>query len=90
MKRRYVLIRFYDGQVYPALIESETNKYVTIGNEVMLAETSDTAIVVSEMAGYTDSDAMITKIAELFEMDENGLDRITGIVNRTYWGDENE
>ena len=47
-KKGYVLVRYEDGLVEPALICSD--RYLQIGNEVM-TDSGDTGIVVSEIVG---------------------------------------
>lgn len=81
-KKGYVLVRYEDGLVEPAVICSE--RYLSIGDEVMV-DSGDTGIAVSEIAGYLHADEEIEKIARIFEVDPESFPRIIGQIHRDYW-----
>ena len=80
----YVLVRFGDEEVVPAVIEQQEG-YVVMGDEVMLDEMGETAICVSPTEGITDPEKAVEKIAKLFDRDVEDLPRVIGTVTRTYW-----
>ena len=86
MTKGYVLVRYDDNIVEPALICSD--RYLTIGDEVMMEDFDGTARVVSAVEGYLHPEEAIAKIAELFEKEPGELYRIVGTVNREYWDEE--
>ena len=80
----YVLVRFGDEEVVPAVIEQQEG-YVVMGDEVMLDEMGETAICVSPTEGIANPEQAVEKIANLFERDVENLPRVIGTVTRTYW-----
>jgi hypothetical protein len=82
----YVLVRFSDDDVFPAVIK-EDGGYVSIGDEVMLkmyGGDEDTAIVISSVEYVEDANL----IAKLFETCAEHLPVITGKITRDYWHKE--
>lgn len=80
----YVLVRYGDEEVLPAVIEQKDG-YVVIGDEVMLNKMYGTAICVSPTEGMANPEQAVALIAKLFEREPENLPRIIGTVTRTYW-----
>lgn len=81
-KKGYVLVRYEDGMVEPAVICSD--RYLSVGSEVMV-DSGDTGIAVSEICGYMHAEEEIEKIERIFEVDPGSLPRVIGQVHRDYW-----
>lgn len=87
MLKGYVLVRFKDEEVLPAVVCGKEH-WVCCGEEVMLDERGETAIAVTTMAGLNDPEAGIKLIAGMFHRDPDKLPRIIGTVRRDYWEEE--
>lgn len=81
-KKGYVLVRYEDGLVEPAVICSD--RYLSVGSEVMV-DSGDVGIAVSEICGYMHAEEEIEKIERIFEVDPGSLPRVIGQVHRDYW-----
>ncbi len=93
MNRGYVLVRFPDGIVEPAVVTSA--RYLKPGQEVilsMLDGAEETATVVTEIEGFLHPEEAIATIAKLFCEGPEDLLKIVGTIDRYYWeaDDENE
>ena len=81
-KKGYVLVRYENGLVEPALICSD--RYLKVGDEVIVGS-GDTGIVVSDIDGYLHPEESIGKIAEIFEANPNELPKVIGQIHKDYW-----
>ena len=81
-KKGYVLVRYENGLVEPAVICSD--RYLSVGSEVMV-DSGNLGIVVSEICGYMHAEEEIEKIERIFEVDPGSLPRVIGQVHRDYW-----
>ena len=85
----YVLVRYADEEVLPAVVEAE-HKWVVAGDEVMLDERGDTAIAVTEINGIAEPEERVREIAALFHRAPEDLPRVIGKMTREYWNKKDD